>query len=64
MYSLRHFFERHGFYVCARLADRLGMRTKNVRIFFVFHSFDTDGVVLLPLALVFSFTLPLRFGCV
>ncbi len=44
MYAIRHFFERHGFYVCTRLADRLGMRTKNVRIFFVYATFATIGV--------------------
>lgn len=43
LYNLRHFFQRHGFYVCARLADRLGMRTKNVRIFFVYATFATAG---------------------
>lgn len=44
MRKLRHFFEKYGFYVCARLADRLGMRTKNVRIFFLYATFATVGV--------------------
>lgn len=44
MYNLRHFFERHGFYVCGRMADRLGMRTKNVRIFFIYATFATIGI--------------------
>jgi phage shock protein PspC (stress-responsive transcriptional regulator) len=30
--------------VCARLADRLGMRAKSVRLFFVYVSFATLGV--------------------
>ncbi|NJB82517.1 PspC domain-containing protein [Wenyingzhuangia aestuarii] len=42
--KIRHFFERHGFDVSSRLADRLGMRTANVRLFFVYISFVTLGV--------------------
>tara|TARA_B100000780_G_scaffold94971_2_gene66177 strand:- start:2141 stop:2368 length:228 start_codon:yes stop_codon:yes gene_type:complete len=38
---LRIFFERNGFEVCSRLADILGIRTKNVRLFFVYASFTT-----------------------
>ena len=41
--SLRHFFERHGFAVSSRLADRLGMRVSNVRLFFIYISFVTFG---------------------
>lgn len=44
IYNLRYFLERHGFYVSSRLADRLGMRAKNVRIFFIYTSFATLGV--------------------
>ena len=39
--SLRHFFEKHGFTVCTRLADSLGMKVKNVRLFFIYASFTT-----------------------
>jgi|TARA_B110000444_G_C18851980_1_gene606522 phage shock protein PspC (stress-responsive transcriptional regulator) len=39
--SLRIFFEQNGFEVCSKLADILGMRTKNVRLFFVYASFTT-----------------------
>ncbi len=42
--KIRHFFERHGFDVSSRLADRLGMRVANVRLFFVYISFVTLGV--------------------
>ena len=42
--NLRNFLELHGFYVCSRLADRLGMRTKNVRIFFIYATFATIGL--------------------
>ncbi|HET8884757.1 MAG TPA: PspC domain-containing protein [Salinimicrobium sp.] len=44
IYNLRYFFERHGFYVSSRLADRLGMRAKNIRLFFMYLSFATLGV--------------------
>ena len=43
LYNLRHFLERNGFYVSSRLADRLGMRAKNVRIFFIYSTFATIG---------------------
>lgn len=39
-----HFFEKHGFFVASRLADRLGMRATNVRLFFVYISFVTIGM--------------------
>lgn len=44
LYSLRLFLEQHGFYVCSRLADRLGIRAKNVRIFFIYATFATAGL--------------------
>lgn len=44
IYNIRHYFERNGYYVCARLADRLGMRAKSVRLFFIYVSFATAGV--------------------
>ena len=43
MKILRLFLEKRGFYVCSRLADKLGMRTKNVRIFFIYATFATVG---------------------
>lgn len=42
--NIRHFFERNGFHVSARLADRLGMRALNVRIFFIYVTFFTVGL--------------------
>ena len=44
VHSIRHFFERHGFGVFSRLADRLGMRATNVRLFFIYISFITVGL--------------------
>lgn len=41
---LRAFFEKHGFQVASRLAERLGMRAKNVRLFFIYISFATVGL--------------------
>lgn len=52
--SVRHFFERHGYHVSSRLADRLGMRATNVRLFFIYISFVTAG-------LSFGFYLTLAF---
>ncbi|PTX42261.1 phage shock protein C (PspC) family protein [Christiangramia gaetbulicola] len=42
--NIRHYLEKHGFYVSTRLADKLGMRAKNVRLFFIYASFFTMGV--------------------
>ncbi|PVW16311.1 PspC domain-containing protein [Marixanthomonas spongiae] len=44
VYNIRYFFEKRGFYVSSRLADRLGMRVKNVRLFFIYLSFATLGI--------------------
>ena len=41
--DIRYFFEKHGFDVSSRLADRMGIRTANVRLFFVYISFVTFG---------------------
>ncbi len=43
VHSVRHFFEKNGFHVSSRLADRLGMRAMNVRLFFIYISFVTVG---------------------
>ncbi|MDT8415490.1 MAG: PspC domain-containing protein [Flavobacteriaceae bacterium] len=44
IYAIRSFFEKHGFEVASRLADKLGMRAKNVRLFFIYISFATVGL--------------------
>ncbi len=44
IYKLKYYLEKRGFYVSSRLADRLGMRAKNVRLFFIYVSFATFGV--------------------
>ncbi|GIR81942.1 MAG: hypothetical protein CM15mP83_6680 [Flavobacteriaceae bacterium] len=44
-HRLRHKLERHGFEVCSRLADRLGMRARPVRLFLsilAFFLWDLD----------------------
>lgn len=56
--KIRNFFERHGFYVSSRVADKLGMRAKNVRLFFIYLSFATFGAwfaVYLTLAFLLKF---------
>ena len=42
--NIRYYLERNGFYVSSRLADRLGMRVKSVRLFFIYVSFATLGI--------------------
>jgi len=44
IHSVRHFFEKNGYDVSSRLADRLGMRATNVRLFFIYISFVTVGL--------------------
>jgi phage shock protein PspC (stress-responsive transcriptional regulator) len=56
---VRHFFERHGFAVSSRLADKLGMRATNVRIFFIYISFVTVGLSF-ALYLTMAFLLKLK----
>jgi len=42
--KLKYFFEKHGFHVSSRLADKLGMRVTNIRLFFIYISFVTVGL--------------------
>lgn len=44
VYKIRHYLEKRGFYVSSRLADRLGIRAKSVRLFFIYVSFATLGL--------------------
>ncbi len=44
IHKIRHFFELHGYNVLSRFADKLGMRTTNVRLFFIYISFVTVGL--------------------
>ena len=37
------FFQKHGYYVCQRIAERLGIRAKVVRITFMYLTFVTVG---------------------
>ncbi|HOZ74812.1 MAG TPA: PspC domain-containing protein [Flavobacterium sp.] len=41
---LKYFFEKYGFHVSSRLADKLGMRANNVRLFFIYITFVTAGL--------------------
>ena len=43
IHSIRNFFEKRGFEVSSRLADKLGMSVMNVRLFFIYISFVTLG---------------------
>ena len=42
--NIQYFFEKHGFHVSSRLADKLGMRATSVRLFFIYISFVTVGL--------------------
>jgi len=44
MIEFRYFLERHGFSVCSRLAELMGIRVKNVRLFFIYMSFFSLGI--------------------
>ncbi|MCM4159723.1 PspC domain-containing protein [Antarcticibacterium flavum] len=44
IYDIRHFFERHGFYVSSRLGDKIGIRARSIRLFFIYLSFATLGM--------------------
>lgn len=37
------YFQKHGYYVCQRIADRLGIRAKVVRTSFMYITFVTVG---------------------
>jgi len=54
VFRIRHYFEKNGYAVCTRFAERLGMRVATVRLFFVYMSFFTLG-------LGFAFYLTLAF---
>ena len=57
--SLRYFFEKHGFRVCSRLADFLGIKSKDVRLFFIYSSFFSLGLGFL-VYLVLAFWMKLK----
>jgi phage shock protein PspC (stress-responsive transcriptional regulator) len=51
MEQIRGFFEKHGFEVCARLGDSMGIKASRIRLFFIYASFMTMGS---PLILYFG----------
>ncbi len=57
--SIRYFFERRGFDVSTRLADKMGIRVTNVRLFFIYISFVTVGLSF-GIYLTFAFLLKLK----
>ncbi len=42
-YNILHYFQKRGYYVCQRIADRLGIRAKVVRTSFMYLTFVTLG---------------------
>ena len=59
LHETRYFLEKRGFEVFSRLAERLGMKAKNVRIFFIYLSFFSLGVGF-ALYLVLAFWLRMK----
>ncbi|HLU81308.1 MAG TPA: hypothetical protein VK010_04475 [Flavobacteriaceae bacterium] len=59
IYNIRYFFERNGFYVSSRLGDRLGIKARSIRLFFIYVSFATLGVGF-ALYLTLAFLLKLK----
>lgn len=57
--NIRHYLEKHGFYVSTRMADKLGMRAKSVRLFFIYASFFTMGAGFI-VYLILAFWLKLK----
>lgn len=57
--SIRHFFEVRGFDVSSRFADKFGISTTNVRLFFIYISFFTVGLSF-GLYLTLAFLLKLK----
>jgi phage shock protein PspC (stress-responsive transcriptional regulator) len=44
LYSALLYFQKRGYYVCQRIADRIGIRAKVVRISFMYLTFVTVGI--------------------
>lgn len=42
-YQLLYYLQKHGFEVCRRIAERLGIRTRVVRTSFIYVTFVTLG---------------------
>jgi len=42
-YEILFYFQRYGFHVCKRIADRFGMRARVVRTSFIYVTFVTIG---------------------
>jgi phage shock protein PspC (stress-responsive transcriptional regulator) len=42
-YKALLYLQKHGFYVCQRISDRMGMRAKVVRTSFIYLTFVTLG---------------------
>jgi phage shock protein PspC (stress-responsive transcriptional regulator) len=58
-YKILLYFQKHGFYVCQRIADRLGIRAKVVRTSFMYLTFVTLGFGF-ALYLIISFLMSIK----
>jgi hypothetical protein len=57
---LKFYFEKRGFDVSSRFGDRLGVNPSIIRLFFIYFSFVTFGVVSFGLYLILAFVLRLK----
>ncbi|MGB3591655.1 MAG: PspC domain-containing protein [Nonlabens sp.] len=57
--TLRTYMEKYGFYVSTRMADRMGIKARNVRITFIYFTFATLGAGF-AVYLVIAFWLKLK----
>lgn len=57
--SIKAFFEKQTFGVCAWWGNRLGIAPSRIRIYFIYISFATLGSLLLPYFMM-AFTLQVR----
>ncbi|PGH39701.1 MAG: PspC family transcriptional regulator [Candidatus Nephrothrix sp. EaCA] len=63
MKRVQTFFEEHAFGVCASLAEKLGVATSSIRLFFIYASFFALGspvVIYLTLALLLKLRREMR----
>lgn len=57
---IKSFMEKRGFDVSSRIGDKIGINPSSIRLFFIYFSFVTFGVVSFGLYLILAFGLKLK----
>jgi len=57
--SIRTYFEKRAFGVCAAIGDKLNMRSSKIRLFFIYSSFLTVGSPLI-IYMILAFWLKMK----